>query len=309
MVRVRQKHHAGLHDNAVRKRGWLIDKDGDNRFVHIRLKKKIASMKTRVQRVELYDSHDFGIIVLLDGKVQSAEKDEFIYHEALVHPGMLLHPKPQRVLILGGGEGATLREVLRYHSVQKVVMVDIDREFVNMCSKYLKPWHQGSFNNPRTHLLFTDAGEYLKQTSDLFDVVIADISDPSDEGPSQFVYTKKFYKRIRNVLSQNGIFVTHATETGSVSKKGISKTIYNSLVSIFPDVNFYYEYIPSFGCLWGYVLCSQKQKLSGLNPERIKTRMRKRKLGNLKYYDQETHVRIFSMSKNVRRYIQKNRKV
>jgi spermidine synthase len=293
----------GMCDIAVRRRGWLIDKDGDNRFVYIRLKKKILSEKTKFQKVELYDSYDFGIIVMLDGKVQSTEKDEFIYHEALVHPGVLLHPRPQRVLILGGGEGATLREVLRYCSVRKAVMVDIDRKFVTICKRYLKTWHQGSFNNLRASLLFTDAFEYLKKTNDRFDVVIADISDPAEEGPARFVYTKKFYQLIQNVLSRDGVFVTHATEIGSINKKGISKTIFKSLKSIFPDVTFYYEYIPSFGCLWGYAICSQQHKLSNLTPEIIKSRIRKRKLSQLKYYDHETHQRLFSMSRNVRKFI------
>lgn len=304
MVSMRRKQQSGMYDIAVRKQGWLIDKDGDNRFVHIRLKKKILSEKTEFQKVELYDSYDFGIIVMLDGKVQSTEKDEFVYHEALVHPGMLLHPRPQRVLILGGGEGATLREVLRCRSVRKAVMVDIDKKFVNICSKYLKTWHQGSFNNSRTSLLFIDAFEYIKKTDDRFDVVIADISDPAEEGPARFVYTKKFYKLIQGVLSRDGIFVTHATEIGSINKKGISKTIFKSLKSIFPDVTFYYEYIPSFGCLWGYALCSQKHKLSNLAPDIIKSRIRKRKLRKLRYYDQETHQRMFSISKNVKKFVQ-----
>ena len=303
MVSKRRKHQSGMYDISIRRQGWLIDKDGDNRFVHIRLKKKIFSAKTRFQKVEIYDSYDFGIIVMLDGKVQSTEKDEFIYHEALVHPGMLLHPRPQRVLILGGGEGATLREVLRYRLLKEVVMVDIDRKFVNICAKYLKSWHRGSFNNSRATLLFTDAFEYLKKTNDRFDVVVADISDPAEEGPARFVYTKKFYQLIQNVLTKDGVFVTHATEIGSINKKGISKTILISLKSIFPDVTFYYEYIPSFGCLWGYAICSQKYKLSHLTPELIKSRMRKRNLKNLKYYDQETHTRMFSLTKNVKKFI------
>jgi spermidine synthase len=303
MVRKRKKQQSDLHDMAVRVRGWLIDKDGDNRSVQIRLKRKILSEKTEFQKVEIYDSHEFGIIVMLDGKVQSSEKDEFIYHEALVHPGMLLHPKPQSVLILGGGEGATLREVFRHRSVGKAVMVDIDKKFVDICSKYLKPWHKGSFKNPKTSLLFTDAVWYLKKTNDRFDVVIADISDPVEEGPARSAYTKKFYQLIQNVLSQDGIFVTHTTEIGSVNTKGISKKIFRSLRSIFPYVTFYYEYIPSFGCLWGYALCSQKYKLADLPPDIITRRIRRRKLGILKYYDQETHQRIFSISKNVKNLI------
>ena len=304
MVNKRVKRQNGMYDIAVIKQGWLIDKDGDNRFVHIRLKKKLLSEKTNFQKIELYDSYDFGIIVMLDGKVQSTEKDEFIYHEALVHPAMLLHPKPQRVLILGGGEGATLREVLRYHSLRKVIMVDIDREFVNICSKYLKTWHQGSFNNSKATLLFTDAFDYIKETDDRFDVVVADISDPAEEGPARFVYTNNFYKSIQKVLTKDGIFVTHATEIGSISRKGISKKIFSSLKTVFPGVTFYYEYIPSFGCLWGYAICSQRPKLSDLTPEHIKNRIRDRKVKRLRYYDQETHQRMFSMSKNVRKFLQ-----
>jgi len=206
-------------------------------------------------------------------------------------------------LILGGGEGATLREVFRHRSVGKAVMVDIDKKFVDICSKYLNPWHKGSFKNPKTSLLFTDAVRYLKKTDDRFDVIIADISDPVEEGPARSAYTRKFYQLIQNVLSQDGIFVTHTTEIGSVNTKGISKKIFRSLRSIFPYVTFYYEYIPSFGCLWGYALCSQKYKLADLPPDIMTRRIRRRKLGILKYYDQETHQRIFSISKNVKNLI------
>jgi spermidine synthase len=117
--------------------------------------------RTAFQEVAILDTQEYGKMLVIDGRTQSAEEDEYIYHEALVHPAMLTHPEPRQVLIIGGGEGASLREVLRYRSVERVVMVDIDRELVELCQKWLPEWHQGAFQDPRVELVFADGKDYI----------------------------------------------------------------------------------------------------------------------------------------------------
>jgi spermidine synthase len=123
----------------------------------------LLEIQTTYQAVGIYDTVSYGRALFLDGKIQSAEQDEFIYHEALVHPGLVCHPAPRRVLIAGGGEGATLREVLRHNTVQEAVMVDLDAEVVEAARRHLTKWHAGAFTDPRTRLLHADARAYLEE--------------------------------------------------------------------------------------------------------------------------------------------------
>src|SRR4030042_686838 len=139
------------------KRKWLYDEVSPNLTQLHRIKKVIYSGRTKFQAVEIVDTRSFGICLVLDGKIQSSELDEFIYHEALVHPAMLSHARPETVFIAGGGEGATLREVLAHKTVKKAVMVDIDEELVKLCRRFLPSWHQKAFDDHRTELHFSDA--------------------------------------------------------------------------------------------------------------------------------------------------------
>jgi spermidine synthase len=277
------------------KNNWFIDKDSRHRWIYHRIKKHVVSAKTRFQQVEFIDTYELGRLVVLDNKIQSSEADEFIYHETLIHPAMVTHPAPKIVLILGGGEGATLREVLKHQTVEKVVMIDIDEEFVNLCKKYLKNWHHGSFNDKRVELIFSDANEYVKKSKPIFDVIIADISDPLEKGPAQELYTMEFYSNIRKALRTNGIFVTHTTGVFYTSSGYIYTDILKSLNDIFPLTDFYYEYIPSFSSLWGFAACSQKYSPRKLSSATVYKRLKKRKLNSLSYYDTETHTRLFHL--------------
>lgn len=284
------------------KNNWFIDRDSDYRFVYNKFKKHVYSKKTRFQQVDIIDTENLGRVVILDKKVQSSESDEFIYHEALVHPAMVVHPVPKNILILGGGEGATLREVLKHPTVQKVVMVDIDREFVNVCKRYLKKWHKGSFNNRKVDLIFLDAMEYMKNTINKFDVIVADISDPLEKGPAVMVYTKEFYSLVKKTLAPKGIFVTHATEVHySVYKKTADK-IFTILNKMYPIVKVYFEYIPSFICLWGFAIASLKYNPENVSLRTIERRLKERNIGDLLYYDQEIHKKMFTLPACLRRY-------
>lgn len=281
---------------------WFIDKESEYRWIYHRVKGHLLSAKTKFQQVEIIDTYNFGHVVILDSKIQSAEVDEFIYHEALVHPAMITHPEPKRVLILGGGEGATLREVLKHPTVGKVVMVDIDEEFVKLCKEYLKKWHRGSFKNQKVELFFNDAMGYVKKTKLKFDVIIADISDPAEGGPAMLLYQKEFYFLIKKILVSDGIFVTHATDVRYTSK-GISAQIFKTLADIFPAAEFYYEYIPSFSSLWAFTVASSKYNPGQISSSVVSTRLKERKLKNLSYYDPETHRRLFSLPKCIRKLL------
>jgi spermidine synthase len=282
---------------------WFVDKESDYRWICHRVEKRILSAKTEFQHVKLMDTYNLGRVVILDDKIQSAEADEFIYHEALVHPAMIAHPEPESILILGGGEGAALREVLKHPTVKKVVMVDIDEKFVNLCKNHLKKWHKGLFNNKKLELIFADARVYIKKIRSNFDVVIADISDPVEEGPSRMLYKKEFYSLIKKILRPDGIFVTHATEVHYTPNKGLSSKIFKTLAQLFPKSEFYYEYIPSFSSLWAFTIGSSKYSPREISSNIVRKKLKERKLGNLLYYDEETHKRLFCLPKCIRKLL------
>ncbi len=274
---------------------WFIDKNSPNHWIYHRVGKRVLSTKTRYQKVDIFDTPEFGRMVVLDGLIQSAQSDEFIYHEILVHPAMITHPKPKHVLVLGAGEGATLREVLRHSTVRHVVMVDIDREFVELCKRYLPAWHRGSFESEKVEVVFEDAFRYLQGTDRTFDVIIADISDPSEIGPARSIYTARFYALVRKALRADGIFVTHATAVHYAPHKNDAAGIARKLSRLFPHVDLFYEYVPSFGSLWSFAAGSAALSPKAMSPRRIEERLRRRGVEGLSFYGPASHGRIFAL--------------
>ena len=144
--------------------------------------------------MEIMETASYGKVLVLDARIQSSVADDFIYHEVLVHPVMMLHPRPESVLVIGGGEGATLREILKYGSVKRAVMVDIDQEVVEACKIHLPELHQGAFEDPRVAVLHEDARGWLESTSERFDVAIVDLTEPLEAGPACLLFTREFYQ-------------------------------------------------------------------------------------------------------------------
>ncbi len=270
------------------------------------IKKVYFIGKTKFQTVEIVEVYDYGKCLFIDGKLQSSQVDEWIYHEALVHPAMITHPNPKKVAILGGGEGATLREVLRY-DVEKVVMIDIDREIVELCKKYLPEWHQGSFDDPRVKLVIEDARKYLEETNEIFDVIIIDLTDPVPGCPSVKLYTREFYEIVYKRLSSNGVMVTQATSAHIPRCKNYA-IIYNTIRQIFPVVRAYRVFVPSFVSPWGFVLGSKENDPLRLDSNYIKDRISKIK-GKLKFYDEEVHRALFILPKYLRRILDETKEV
>ncbi|HEX9896323.1 MAG TPA: polyamine aminopropyltransferase [Dehalococcoidales bacterium] len=279
---------------------WFFDKINNNLMQLHAISDVLYSGKTKFQSIEILRSPSFGKLLVLDGKIQSAEIDEFIYHEALVHPAMLAHPKPKTVFIAGGGEGATLREILRHPSIKKAVMVDIDADVINICRKYLPDYHAGAFDDKRSHIYNTDARKWLEQSQDKFDVIIIDLTEPVEEGPAYLLYTREFYRIVASKLTKDGLISVQAGSTSYVELTNI-KAVARTLRSIFPIVRTYQADIPSFGGPWGFCVASMKIDPTKLTAKEVDSRIKERGLDGLKFYDGIAHQGMFTFPRHMRK--------
>lgn len=297
-----------MRDSDPDKHRWFHDYVNPDITILYRIKELIYSGQTKFQSIAIIDNASFGKCLVLDGKIQSSEADEFIYHEALVHPAMVTHPNPEKVFIAGGGEGATLREVLAHNTVKKAVMVDIDEEVVDICRRFLPSWHQNSFDDQRAELHFTDAREYLEKNDDKFDVIIIDLPDPLEKGPARLLYTQEFYRLVNRRLHPDGIISVQA-ESADWTEIENFVDIVNTLATVFPVVRPYQAHVPSFNSLWGFTTASQKLDPAKLTPEEVEPKISTRISRELKFYDGLTHHTMFTMPKHIRLRLSRAKKV
>lgn len=236
---------------------------------------------------------------MLDGEIQSAEKDEWIYHEALVHPALVTHSEisgPKKVLILGGGEGATVREVLKHKTVESVTMVDIDPMVIEIAKKYLTTW---SYDGPRLRLILEDAKSLVEEDESKYDVIISDLSSPVEGGASFSLYTEDFYKNLSKRLNKNGIFVTQAA-SGNFLQLDLYRSIQEKLRKIFEIVRPFYAYVPSYEVPWAFLMASNILDPFELSQEQIDWYLNENVQGDFKFYDAITHIGLFHVPKYYR---------
>lgn len=255
--------------------------------------------RTKFQNVSILETFEYGKMLIIDDRTQSAEEDEYIYHESLVHPALLAHPAPRSVLIIGGGEGATAREVFRHPSIESVVMVDIDQELVEQCVKLLPEWHKGAFEDPRLSLVFADGKDFVNTTNRRFDVVIIDVCDVLEDGPALALYTQRFYHTVSQRLNSNGILVVQAMELSGLDHSDHA-TVHRTLRYVFDNVRSYATFIPSFWASWGFVIASDAVDVGTMSPQTVQERLAQREITTLRHYDAEAHLHMFALPKDVR---------
>lgn len=270
-------------------------------YVH-GITKVLAYKKTAYQDMYVVETGVYGKALVLDGKWQSCTGDEFLYHEPLVHPAMLGHGAPKKVLILGGGEGATIREVLRWTTVEKVAMVDIDGEVVEACREHLPEMHANAFDDPRLELVIGDAIKFVDETQEKWDVVISDLSDPIEEGPSFQLFTKEYFEKIRQIMTPNGFFVIQAGPV-SPGEMALHVRIVNTVKAVFPHVASYRSYISTYGTPWGFVLGSVTPINTRPDPDEIDRVLSANTTGGLRMFDGITLLGMLQVPKHLREAI------
>jgi spermidine synthase len=275
-----------------------VDEKWDNVHVSYKVKEILKDMKTNFQHFLLVDTFQYGKMLLIDGMVQTTEKDEFIYHEMMTHVPLTSHSNPSCVLIIGGGDGGVLREVLKHVVVDKATLVEIDPMIIDICKKHLPSISDGAFDDPRTELIIDDGFDFVKNTTDQFDIVIVDSPDPI--GPAKILFTKEFYKGISRILKPGGIM---ARQTGSLHMQNQEQIQVNGLLyDIFKYRAFYVYGVPTYiGGLFSSIFCSDSYDPMTLDIETVLKNYNSRKL-KTKYYSPGLHLGAF----HVPRFLEEN---
>lgn len=251
----------------------------------IEVKKRILRTRSPFQEIEIIDTKLFGRTLVLDSILQTTEKDEFLYHEMFVHPAMILHKNPQQVLIIGGGDGGVLRETLKYPSVEKIFLVEIDKKVVELCQKYLPSLSKGAFRDPRVKMVFSDGFEFVKNYHNFFDVIVVDSSDPI--GPAKILFTDNFYQNVWVALKKDGVAVIQAGVSSPLFKNEVPQNIEGILKKFFKTIETRFVFVPSYNGLERFILASKK-KINKISPKDIEAKFKKLRLLT-KYYTPEIH--------------------
>jgi spermidine synthase len=253
--------------------------------------KILAYQKTAFQEMYVVETGAYGKGLVLDGKWQSCTGDEFIYHEVLVQPAAIAHQNPRTALVLGGGEGATIRELLRWKTIEKVMMIDIDGEVVEACKIHLPEMHQGAFEDPRVELVIEDALKILDTTTETWDIIISDLSDPIEEGPSFALFTKEYYAKLKRVLNPGGYVVIQA---GPVSAPGIKyhARLINTLKAVFKHVVPMSAITSAYGAPWGFALCSEAPINTLPDLAAVDRLLAEKTTGNLRFIDGSSNLGV-----------------
>ena len=247
--------------------------------------------RTRYQHMELLDTPRFGRVLRLDGCFMTSEREEFFYHEALVHPAALAHTAPRNALILGGGDGGAAEELLKHPSIEQVVLAELDEAVVQFSRQHLQAVHRGAFDDARLQLCIGDGMALMDSTQQRFDLVLMDLTDP--DTPASALYSPASLARMKRVLAPGGALVLHL---GSPVFHGPQVAeLARSLREQFKVVRCYGLYIPLYGAYWGLALASDSLDPLSLSTEQVAQRLQQRGLRDLQYYNAEVHGALFAL--------------
>ena len=268
-----------------------------------RIDKVYFESKTEHQHLMIFHNAHLGRVMVLDGVVQTTEADEFIYHEMMAHVPLLAHGNAKQVLIIGGGDGAMLREVLKHDTVEQVTMVEIDQAVIDMAKEHLPNHSQGAFDDPRANIVIANGMDFVRDTDQDFDVIISDSTDPI--GPGEILFTDDFYAQCRRILRTNGVVVT---------QNGVAffqldevQTTARRMSNHFTDTSFYSAAVPTYyGGIMTFAWGSNSPSLRGVDTETLQHRFNRAGL-RTRYYTPEIHRASFALPQYINDAIKETR--
>lgn len=272
---------------------WYSENHTPNVKFSIKIDKQIVSVQSDFQRIDIFDSFDFGRILTLDGFLMVTEKDEFIYHEMITHVPMAVHPNAQNILVIGAGDGGTVRELCKYKCVKSIDLVEIDKKVVEVCKKHFNQT-ACKLNDKRVKIYYEDGLKFVRNKTDLYDLIIVDSTDPF--GPGEGLFTREFYGSCFKALKEDGILVNqHESPYYPQDAKAMQRA-HKNIKAVFPLHKVYQAHIPTYPSgHWLFGFASKKYSPYDLNKE--KWNKLKIKTG---YYNTELHEGAFKLPNYVK---------
>ena len=262
----------------------------------IRSARVLEKFRSPFQDVEVHDSKPFGKLFRLDGYFMTSEKDEFFYHENLVHMAALAHSAPRHALIVGGGDGGSAEELLKHPSIERVTVAEIDASVVDISRKHLTSVHRGSLDDARVDVRIEDGFAFVRNARDRFDLIVLDLTDPG--GPSTPLYTVDFYGACAARLAEGGAMTLHIASP--VAHPDRIRAGLVALRQVFPIVRPYLASIPLYGGLWMMACCSATLDPAALEAPDIDDRIAERRLSDLQLYNGAMHRAALALPNFVR---------
>lgn len=278
---------------------WFEEKLYPNYGQRFLVTRTLYRKKTPFQTLEIFDTPAFGRVLALDGICQTTEKDEFFYHEMMVHPALFAHPRPRKVLIIGGGDGGILEEALKHKTLERAVMVEIDGSVVDICRKYLPSICGKAFDDRRTDLVIADGVKYMRETTEKFDVILVDSTDPI--GPAEVLFGGDFYSACKRCLAPRGILVT---QNGvPFLQRDELATTRKRLRRLFADSGFLFAPVPTYiGGLMALSWSSQDTTNRAVLLKTLSARFQKARI-KTQHYTPEIHLAAFAVPRYLQRYL------
>ncbi len=256
----------------------------------------IESRTSIFQTIEVFETPDLGKLMRIDGCNMVSERDEFFYHENLIHPVATVHPNPKTALILGGGDGGAAEEILKHPSVERVTLCELDADVVELSKRHFFGVHGGVFDHPKLSLVIGDGIEFIRATREQFDLITLDLTDPV--GEAKALYSQTFFAACKSRLASGGALTIH---TGSpfAHPARVSQSIAN-LRAQFRFVNLWFVHVPMYGANWGFASGSDVLDLCGVSATEIDKRLANRQIGARQFYNGETHHATLALPEYVR---------
>lgn len=272
---------------------WFLERHTDNAGMMLAVREYIYSHRSKFQLIEIFDTFEYGRVLTLDRLIMLSERDESAYHEMLVHVPMFVHPSPERVLVVGGGDGGILREVVKHPGLELAVQVEIDEEVVNACREYM-PGIASAYDHPKVQLVIEDALVYLRDVREPFDVVIIDSTDPV--GPAVSLFEAPFYRDVFNALGVNGVMTCQLGS--SIYNLDRISDVVKQLRGIFTEAQLYMAHVPTYPSGLWFLGIASKGKLIQQRPDEVRYRTLKH---NFNYYNNSIHSGSFMLPEYIKR--------
>lgn len=264
-----------------------------------RATRRLETVRTPFQTVEVFDTPQWGKLFRLDGAYMTSERDEFFYHEPIVHCAALAHPAPRSALVIGGGDGGSSEELLKHPTIERVLMAELDADVVRIAKQHLRAVHRGAFDDPRLEVRIGDGFDYARTAGERFDLIILDLTDP--DTPAQKLYTREFFETARGLLNPGGAISLHLGSP--VFQPERVRSLLAELQTVFPIVRPLGLHIPLYGAYWGLAVVSETLDPTGVDATTLARRLDERGIGELELYNPEFHGALFALPNFYRRLL------